>query len=273
MNARNRCDRIREEHIGSQDKRILLVEGADDKEAFRILLGRFLSGWEGKWAIVEANGKKPLQEILAEESQWIGIVDRDEWDEEAAEEHRKKLPNLWVLPRFCLENYLIDPDELWDALPEALQKGVRGGRAAFSDEIVRESPKYVRHGALWTVVSPLWSGLRARGFKEALASEESIENAQNDDEIRRILDEWDALLNPARIFAEFHAELKESTSLPLKEQFSRRIHGKIFWKNVIFPVLTSLFGQAEGKKRRKDIFDGIPRPADLEPFFERLRQG
>ena len=273
MNARNRCDRIREEHIGSQDKKILLVEGADDKDAFRILLRRFLPDWEGKWAIVEATGKKPLQEILAEEPQWIGIVDRDEWDEDVAEERRNAMPNLWILPRFCLENYMIDPDELWDALPDALQKSVRDGQTAFSDEILTELPKYVRHGALWTVVTPLWSGLRSLGFKEALASEESIETAQNDEEIKRILDEWDALLNPPRIFAEFQAELKKSASLPLKEQFSRRIHGKIFWKNVIFPVLTRLFGQAEERKRRRDIFDGIPRPADLESFFERLRQG
>jgi len=120
------------------------------------------------------------------------------------------------------------------------------------------------------VVSPLWTGLRALGFKEALASEDSLETAQDDVEIRRILHEWDELLDPERIFADFAAQLASSRAAPVSEQYAQWVHGKHFWQQVVNPAMTKLFGQMSEAKRRIEILRQIPKPADLQPVFDAL---
>lgn len=152
---------VGQEVIGTQAKKVFLVEGRDDKEAFRILMGRFLPGWEQRWGIAEAGNKRQLQGLLGLEPDWLGLVDRDEWDQVAIDKNTATQPNLLVLPRFCLENYLINPVELWQAIPAARQAEVTDGQAAFATAVQGDLPQYLRHGALWKVVTPLWSGLRA----------------------------------------------------------------------------------------------------------------
>lgn len=270
MSIRAKRDRIRQELIGVQPKQAFLVEGADDKEAFRILLERFVPGWEQRWAIAEAGNKRQLQQLLELEPDWMGLVDRDEWDQPVIDERQAALPNLMVLPRFCLENYLVNPIELWQAIPPARRTGVVGGEAAFRAAIEGTLPEYRRHGALWKVVTPLWSGLRALGFKEALASAESLVTAQNDSEIQRILGEWDALLDPARIFADFQAQIAVADAATQDEQFAQWVQGKVLWEREVNPAMNVLLGQMEEGERRKKILRKLPLPADLQPVFDRL---
>lgn len=270
MSLRSKRDRIRQELIGAQPKRAFLVEGTDDKAAFRILLERFVPGWERHWAIAEAGNKRQLQDLLDLEPDWVGLVDRDEWDEAVIAERQRQRPNLLILPRFCLENYLIDPDELWQAIPQARKTAVEGGKTAFRATIECQLPDYRRHGALWKVVTPLWSGLRALGFKEALASESSVDTARNDAEIKRILSDWDALLDPERIFADFQSRLSTAEAATHSEQFAHWVHGKVFWKNVVNPAMNAVLGQMEEGERRKKILRKLPKPADLQSIFDRL---
>ncbi|WP_020505114.1 DUF4435 domain-containing protein [Lamprocystis purpurea] len=180
-------DSIRQEVIGAQQKRIFLVEGTDDVSAWQILLNRFVPDWETRWGIAQAGNKAKLLCLLEIEPDWLGLVDRDEWDQAAIETNTRNRPNLRVLRRFCLENYLIDPDELWPAITAVQQATLAGGQATLATALQTQLDRYLRHGALWIVVSPLWTGLRALGFKEALASEDSLQTAQDDVEIRRIL--------------------------------------------------------------------------------------
>jgi hypothetical protein len=271
MSIRDMRDRIRQEVIGIQAKQAFLVEGPDDKEAFRILLERFLPGWEQRWGIAEAGNKRQLLELLRFETAWLGLVDRDEWDQSAIDERIASQPNLLVLPRFCLENYLINPAELWQAIPPARQAEVAGGETAFAAAIRDDLPQYLRHGALWKVVTPLWSGLRALGFKEALASEESLATAQNDTDIRRILNDWDALLDPSRVFADFQTQFGNAQAAPMTEQLSVWVHGKVFWKNVVNPTMDRLLDQMAEGERRKKILRKLPQPADLQPILDRLK--
>lgn len=270
MNVRGKRDRIRQELIGAQPKRAFLVEGADDKDAFRILLERFMPGWEQRWAITEAGNKRQLQELLTLEPDWLGLVDRDEWDQPMIDQRTADAPNLMVLPRFCLENYLINPVELWSAIPPARQAGIAGGEDAFRLEIEGSLPRYLRHGALWKVVTPLWSGLRALGFKEALASAESPATAQNDTEIQRVLDEWGSLLDPARIFSGFQAQLATATAAAPQDQYALWVHGKVFWENLVNPAMNRILGQMDQGERRKKILRKLPQPGDLQPIFDRL---
>lgn len=266
MSIENKRDSIRQNLISAQAKQVFLVEGTDDEAAFRILLGRFVPGWEQRWAIHAAGNKRQLIELLALEPSWLGLVDRDEWDQGVIDQRQGELPNLMVLPRFCLENYLINPAELWLAIPPARQADVAGGEEAFHTVITCELAQYLRHGVLWRVVAPLWTRLRALGFKTGL----SFATAQDDGEIRRILRDWDELLDPERIFAEFQAQLAAANAAPPADQFAQWIHGKVFWECAVNPTMNRLFGQIKEGERRKKILRKLHRPVDLQPIFERL---
>jgi hypothetical protein len=270
MNGRRKAKAIREEKIGNQNKRALIVEGKDDESALTILLQRHHPNWEQRWIIAPAGNKQQVQEVLAVEPDWIGLVDRDEWDQSTIDQRTQRLPKLLVLPRFCIENYLINPTEIWQAIPVKRQATVDGGESAFTQNILAELPHYLRHGVLWKVVTPLWSGLRALGFKDALAAEHSVSTAQDDAEIRRILGDWDQLLDPERIFTEFQQQLSEVQQLSVAEQLALWIHGKTFWKNVVHPHMNRLFGQIPETDMKKDIFSKLILPEDLTPLLERL---
>jgi len=270
MSIESKRDHIRQKLIGAQPKRVFLVEGTDDEAAFRILLERFVPAWEQRWAIADTGGKRDLQDLLRLEPDWVGLVDRDEWEQSVIDQRQTELPNLMVLPRFCLENYFINPAELWRAIPTTRQAGIPGGEAAFRAAITGELAQYLRHGVLWRVVTPLWSGLRALGFKEALASEDSLVTAQDDAAIQQILRDWDALLDPHSIFTNFQTQLAAATAVTPDAQFGQWIHGKVFWKCVVNPAMNRLLGQMKEGERRKKILHKLDRPADLQPIFERL---
>ena len=83
---------IKEELIGQTGKRGLLVEGTDDVSFFRILLSRKLGAeWESDWVLSDVGSKKIATDILAQETDWLGIVDRDEWREEVIDEKQNEL--------------------------------------------------------------------------------------------------------------------------------------------------------------------------------------
>ena len=271
MSIESNRDRLRDRYIGSQDKQLFLVEGSDDATAYSILFQRFAAeDWEQRWALAPAGNKRQLGELLALEPGWLGLVDRDEWDPATVDQNTSDHPNLLVLPRFCLENYLIDPAELWQAIPAARQAKLDDGERTLSAELIGDLPQYRRHAALWAVVTPLWSGLRARGFKEALAFADSLANAQDDATIQRILGDWDALLDPQRIFADFQACLSRIEAAPQQQQLHHWIHGKVYWTQVVNPAMNRLFGQMSATERRTKILNRLPRPADLNPILTEL---
>jgi hypothetical protein len=121
------------------------------------------------------------------------------------------------------------------------------------------------------VVTPLWSGLRALGFKEALASEDSLATAQNDVEVQRILGDWDVFLDPARIFSEFQTRVQDATTASISDQYAHWVHGKLIWKAVVNPAMNRLLGPMETGERRKKIFQKLSLPADLQPILNRLK--
>jgi len=124
----SRRDKIRDEQVGQTGKRVLLVEGQDDVAVYGILLSRrFGAAWEKDWALAAAGKKEFVLDILVGESTWLGLVDRDEWSQDLIVQKQARLPNLLVLPRFCLESYLIDPDELWAAFPPNQRTKIAGG--------------------------------------------------------------------------------------------------------------------------------------------------
>lgn len=260
--------RIKNELIGAQEqKRALIVEGPSDKSAYPHFLHKLWPDWETRWVLAEAGSKKNVLEILAQRPSWQGIVDRDEWDDTTTQP-----ANLFVLPRYCLESYMIEPAALWQALPPQQQNKIEGGQAALTAALIDDIDQDVRHCVLWKVVSPLWTGLRALGFKEDLASANSFENAQDDQEIERILNLWDAHLNAQSIFESFTMRLQQARSATLDEQLAMWVHGKVFWEKKVNAVLTQHLGQMNQDKRKQGIVKRIPAPQDFAPLIARLQQ-
>ena len=106
--------------------------------------------------------------------------------------------------------------------------------------------------------------------KEALASEGSLDTAQDDAEIHRILNDWDTFLDPTRVFNDFQAQFQVAQAAPMAEQLSMWAHGKLLWSNVVSPAMNLLLGQMSEKERRRQILRRLPRPADLQPILARF---
>jgi len=174
---------------------------------------------------------------------------------------------LFSLPRFCLESYAIDPVELWQVLPQKMQKKMPDGFETFEGEILRNKDRWLRHGVLWTEINPLWSGLRALGFKEKLLD---FEAAQNDDRIVETLKEWHGYLDPDSIFQNFQKKLYHVSELPTVDQLQKWVHGKRFFLDHVHSVLNRHFGQSDAQTWMKKIFTTCVLPDDLEPLWSRI---
>ncbi|MCW7555578.1 DUF4435 domain-containing protein [Endozoicomonas gorgoniicola] len=267
--ASSRCIReIEEEMIGNTGHRVLLVEGTDDVAAFSVWMTKsFGAEWENKWVVAEAGKKSLVLEILQEKPHWLGVIDRDEWSSDRIAELEAGQENLWVLPRYCIENYLIVPEELWQALPPIQQSKVQGGFHVFKELLTDDLTRWIKHGALWSVVNPLWEGLRSLGFKEALLSPDIV---TDDAAVQQKLTEWHDFLEPVDIFNNYQQRLQEAQSLEVAEQLSRFVHGKKFYDTVVNSVLNDFLGQERAARRQTDIINSLLVPDDLHPLWEKM---
>jgi len=258
---------IKEQQIGATGKVALIVEGVDDVHFYSELMSKRHAGWESKFCIVEVGGKKNVIDILPKEPGWFGIVDRDEWSDEVLTEKQTFHPNLWISPRFCVENYLIVPHELWAAFPGKQREKIVEGEPKLRETLLNDLDRWLAHGVLWSVINPLWDGLRSRGFKEDLLSPEV---ALDSDRIKKKLNEWHQFIDPEKIMARYESTLKRVRKLPQDEQLKQWIHGKSFYTTVVNPALNTLLGQKSEKDRRSSIIRTLPLPDDLSALWDRL---
>lgn len=260
-------DNIERKNIGALSLRVLIVEGTDDVHAIESFLNKKFPNWTREWVVTAAGSKINVMQVLARKSDWLGVVDPDEWSEDIIEQKQNELKNLWVLPRYCLENYLILPNELWDAFPINQKNKVKGGLTDLDARITSNLDKWVCHGVLWSVVNPLREGLKVLGFKDALLDPDI---AGNNDLIREKLEEWHNYLNPERLFSDYQEQLDKVQKLSINKQLRHWVHGKKFYPQVVNQLLNDLLGQKSSDDRKKAIFRTCQVPADLEPLWEKM---
>jgi len=266
--AKKRLQEIREKEVENTSKRVFLVEGEDDVEAYNRLFKRRLSfSWEEKWIITHAGNKQKVIDILAAEPTWLGLIDRDEWSEDRILQQQNALSNLLVLPRFCMENYLICPDELWGALSDHQKAKIKGGLPELQAEILIDKDKWIRHGVLWFVINPLWEGIKVLGFKGTLLD---FNNAQDDAKIRETLNNWYNFLEPQTIFRQFQERLNAVMAKDEAEQLKRWVHGKQFYYLHVHQVLNRFIGQENAELRRKKILQTCQLPNDLDFVYQKM---
>ncbi len=263
----DRIAEIRERQVGNTGKRALVLEGPDDVDAFRIFLSRQFPAWEMTWILAEAGSKKRVQDILKAEPDWFGLVDRDEWTQDEVTRSLEAATNLMVLPRFCLESYLIDPDELWEAFPEKQRLKLPGGVAALRGALFAAKVNWVRHAALWHEINPLWGKLRALGFKEGVLDSTKV---PDDAALLAALKAWHDFLDAQRIFTSFQARQAELLALDDSTLCARWLYAKAFYPQVVHRELDKLLGQKPARERRLAILKTRPLPDDLIPVWQRL---
>ncbi len=243
---------IKEELIGETGKRAFIVEGESDRDAFSQMLDkRFGDAFEKKWVVAPASGKLMVMGVLAKEPDWIGLVDRDEWTEETISQKHVDMVNLNILPRFCLENYLVEPMELWKILPGIQKDKIEGGFEQLKEEILADHEKWIRHGVLRTLITPLWDGLIARGFQGDLLD---FENARDDQKIKDKLEEWHQFLDPEDLFGKFKVRLERVLDLSPFERITRWVDGKEFFRVHVYNVLNRLLGQQSERDVMRQLF-------------------
>lgn len=237
------------------------MEGTDDRALLESLLNRKApSQWEARWTIGVAEKKAHVLKILAKEPNWIGLVDRDEWTDNAVIQATASHSNLRVLPRFCMENYLIEPDEIWAALPSNKQAKLGNKEEEFKDALASKLSEWLRHGVLWHTINPLWEGLRSLGFKEDLLK---LTAAQDDELIKNKLEEWHAYLKPDDIMQQFQTSLTHAQAASSEEQYRKWIHGKHYFREQIVPTLNTYLDKRSANEWLKDLRRTLPLPADL----------
>lgn len=237
------------------------------RRLFRQLLNRRRPQWEAEWVLAVAGNKKHAMDIAAFEPDWLVLVDRDEWTASDVRNFQEQHANLIVLPRFCLESYLLDPAELWRALPPKQQQKIPAGESAIEGEVLAQIADWRRHAALWHVINPLWSGLRALGFKERLLQTRPI---PDDAELERTLRTWSEFVDYQRILDEVHARIAMMNSQPLQDFLHHSLYAKEFYPKVVHPALNRLLGQKSAVERRKALFGTLPMPSDLAPLWQRM---
>ncbi len=267
--ASERISQIRTEKVGDSNKRILLVEGESDKDAISIFLTTKYPEWEQKWILEAAGNKKQVIDLLRNENDWVGLIDKDEWTASEIKEKTDVLNNLLVLPRFCLESYLVEPAELWSALPEKQRIKFQNGFSEFSGIIDGHKDNWLRHAALWHIVNPLWRELRSSGFgiKKTLLDPNNI---PSNEDFKTKLSEWHITLTPDQKVLELDALINEFYGETNFTFYTQRLYAKDFYPLVIHPMFDRLLGQKKATDRKISIFRHLPVPNDLDLLWQKM---
>ena len=262
-----RIQQIKTQLVGNTGVRVLLLEGPDDVDAFRNLLNRQFSDWERSWHLESAEGKKAVLAMLAKEPTWHGLVDRDEWTVQVMTAKLAGLPNLSVLPRFCLESYLVDPAELWAALPEKQQDKIPGGLAQLVQEIEAGLAGWIRQAALWHEVRPLWDHLRGLGFPNAVTGSPPM---PDDAALTQLFKDWHDALDATAVLEKVKTLEQQLSAVARPELYAKWLYAKAFYPEVVHPVLNRLLGQKDSRVRRNAIFRTRSLPADMQPIWRAM---
>ncbi|MCE1184103.1 MAG: DUF4435 domain-containing protein [Rhodocyclales bacterium] len=259
---------IKTRHIGQTGKKVLMVEGPDDVQAFQAFLNKKNPTWEQSWYVAPAHGKSKVLAVLAKEPGWLGVIDRDEWTDDQVMGAAQQHANLFVLPRFCVESYLIVPNEIWQALPPRQRSKLPNGFNDLDQAIRGHLDIWIRHAALWQVIHPLYMRMRDAGFRGDILDDPP--NAPDHAALQRILNDWLVGLVPTRIATEVDRAEHALRALPLNELFTRHLYAKKFYPMVIHRELDRLLGQKSEKERVQKMLRYLPVPADLDPLWARM---
>lgn len=259
---------IKIEQLGQTGKKVLVVEGEDDVLALKAFLNKRKPSWEQQWVVVPATGKAKVLEVLHKEPNWLGVIDRDEWTDQKVHEASQQHANLFVLPRFCIESYLLVPDEIWQALPLKQRAKLQHGQADLDKAIQANMSVWVRHAALWRVINPLYQRMRNAGYRGDILDDPI--HAPNQQDLTQILQSWLDGLDPAAIAGLVEIEEQKLQALPAHDVLTKHLYAKKFYPMVVHAALNQLLGQKPERERVQALLRTLPLPADLAPLWVKM---
>lgn len=172
-----------------------------------------------------------------------------------------------MLPRFCLESYLVNPAELWDAFPQKQKDKIDGGLATLQQALTADLTKWLRHAALWHAVKPAWKHLRQLGFPDDVLD---VNSAPDDEALRVYFLRWHKALNADILLSQFHNLEAELINKSFSEFSSRWLYAKDFYPQVVHQKLNFLLGQKSAAERRLAIFKTRSIPEDLNFVWQAM---
>jgi hypothetical protein len=254
------------EKIAGSSKKVILVEGKEDETAYKHLLDKKYSNWERLIFIFPAGGKINVINELEKSPDFIGIIDKDEWWDEDIRSIKAEIENLIVIPRYCMESYLVNPEEIWESLPANMHQEVNYD--VFKDAILENIQDWTKHAALWHAVLPLYSNLKKAGFNQVLLNE--IEKIKEESFIKAKLNEWHNILDPENTFKKYQSLLSEIADASLQDKLQKWIHGKKFWEVHVSKKMNMLFGQKSQIKYANEIWKHRLIPGDWDNIWPEI---
>lgn len=244
---------------GGGAKTVVVVEGTGDISFLTLMLDK--PPFRGmnllkQFVIVEAGGKDAVFKTLAARPDYRAMVDRDTWTDEECDKKRAAFPSLYILPRFCIENFIICPDELMHAFP-----GLEGLNA-----IAEQVDTGIRHGCLWRAAQPLYDELMQSGFNKALLGYPPPDEMG----VKRLSETWQGILSKAHIekrMRDIYSRHKSDDPDRLLRTF---VHGKVFWRGVVERVIAPLFPEVTGERLKTEVLRRVQVPDDLQSFLQEV---
>jgi hypothetical protein len=261
----------------ASSKTTLILEGQPDRNVYEIWLGK-LSGSASaalaKVDLVSVGGKNDVLNVLAwfrdhggDPGNLFGLVDRDEWDQEAISYRSRELPQLRVNEqRHSLESYFCDPAELRPALKADIASQNKTRLDALVTQIRKALADRVKHWCLFTVTERVKNRLGDAQFPGVFHDQYVL---PSDREVKKRLKTWSSIVNGVAIFAEFDQLRSESSLMSESERFRSCVWAKPFFEQVVC-------GGAHGLQSVKstsvhtwmiDLATSMDVPRDLAPIL------
>ncbi len=264
---------------GASGKRVLLVEGPNDKAIYSAWLKKLAHPgvFSAKVVVQEVNSKAAVLSALewfrhhgSNPGRLYGLVDRDEWDVATIAARTAALSQLRVVPgRDCLESYFASPDELEASLLSE-DPGFTGQILAFRAHLEAAMPARVAHWALFTTTERLKERMTAALYPGAFHAAIPI---PADVDIQNRFQVWAALAAHPQVFDEFDALRTHALGVAATQQFQSHVSAKRFFEEVVYPAPNGLqrFRVKAGITWRLDLAENAPAvPPDIAAILQPL---
>jgi hypothetical protein len=253
----------------SAGRRLLLVEGDDDKRVVELLLEAISPFWTTKAHVAAAGDRDRVLRKLEANPGWYGLVDRDVWDNAKVAETKAKLPNLEVTTGWCIENHFCHPADVESAL--SLDQGT------LQAEVDQVLDGWIRYGSIWWTLQRVREDIAARlpSLKLGHPVKAPCELDQDARALRQGLQGYQALFGTRDVdalIAEIRARKREVDALPVHDRIEQGLHGKLLFKEVIARALSRVRGQRGADDWRDHVAAQWQArwPAYLVAFAQRL---
>jgi hypothetical protein len=263
----------------SAGKRVLLVEGPNDKAVYTAWLKKlaYPNEFGAKVVVAVVEGKRAVLTALewfrdygGNPAHLFGLVDRDEWDAATVAAQTAALPQLRVVAgRDCLESYFADPDELEPSL-QAEDTAYAAQLPAFRKHLENALPVRVAHWALFTTTERLKERMNAAIYPGAFHATIPI---PPDADIQKRFQTWAGLVAHPQLFNEFDGLRAQALGAVPGVQFRSHVAAKPFFDDVVYPAPEGLqrFRAKPDSTWRLDLAENAPTvPPDIAAILQPL---